>query len=100
VSARELTGHERELAREYIQAADAIKAWGEVRTKARDQLAASLGEEVGTVDGAVAVTVSRTTPSSFNLTRFAKDHPALVTAYTEPASTPRVTLHPHKGIPW
>ena len=97
---RELTEHERELAREYVRAADAIKAWGEIRTKCRDQLAASLGEEAGTVDGALAITVSRTTPSRFNQSRFSKDHPALVVAYTEPATTPVITLHPHKGIPW
>jgi hypothetical protein len=97
---RELTQHERELAREYIQAADAIKAWGEIRMKCRDQLAASLGDEEGTVDGVSAITVSRSTPKRFNQTRFAQDHPALVVAYMELAATPVVTLHPHKGILW
>lgn len=100
MTAREMTEHELELAREYVRAADAIRQWGEVKVKCRDQLAASLGDDDGTVDGVAAITVVRTTPSRFNLSRFSKDHAALVVAYTDQSSTPVVTIRPHKGFPW
>jgi hypothetical protein len=100
MSERELTEHEQELAREYVQAADAIRSWGEIKNKCRDQLAASLGEDVGTVGGVVAITVSRTRPHRFNLSRFSRDHEALTAQYTEAATTPTVKIIPHKGVPW
>lgn len=98
MSARELTHHEIELARQYMEAANAIRLLNETRVKARDQLTASLGEDDGLIDGVVALTVSRVRPVVFNTERFNHDHPVLFAQYREPAPTPRVTLITHKGL--
>lgn len=90
---RELTPAELALAREFVEASDNAKHWAEVRQKLRDQLAASVDEDEGTVNGDTAVTVSRVHPRLFNSARFRTDHPALYASYVEPTEDARVTVH-------
>lgn len=69
-----------------LKAVDAqIRALNETRASLQDDIKQALGDnEIGLVDGHVAVTWKRNAKTRyFNKTAMAKDHPALVDEYTE-----------------
>jgi hypothetical protein len=104
MTGRALTEHELNLCRTYINTGKLITELNAERVKARDQLAASLGEDAGLVCGQKAAYVRRTRPVRFNALRFKADHPALFASYCEPADIPVATLHIRPGLvpvePW
>lgn len=98
VEGRELTYHEIKLLVEYVDRGDRIDALEEERVKLRDQLAASLGTDVGLIAGNVAVTVTRTHPSRLDAKRLKAEHATLYETYLKPAENESVTLRPRRDV--
>lgn len=94
---RELTEHEVRLLLDYIEAVSVRDNFEELRVKARDQLAASLGEDKGLYRGKPAVTVNRSTPSLFDTAKFKAEHELLYDQYVHPTQE-RASLYVHKGV--
>lgn len=95
---RELTDHERELLHSYVEAVDAVQLWEEARVKARDQLAASLGDLAGFVGDEMAVHVGRSRPRRFDSVRFKKDHALLYEQYRKEADNETVVLYVRQDV--
>lgn len=98
MSAFELAGNDRELARLFLRTRREIAYLAEVRIKARDQLLATLGDSDGLVYGQVALSVTRVQPVRFNANRFKADHGGLYAAYLDLSPDWVTTLRTHPGL--
>lgn len=95
---RELTVHEIQLLNDYVRCRAEIAALTERADKARDQLAASLGEYPGLISGRVAVTVTRTFVERFDIAAYRAANPHQYRTFMRPATHPTVKLNPRRAV--
>jgi hypothetical protein len=92
---RELHDEEIELLHVVVEMREQIKILEEVEKKHREQLIASMdGYTHGLINDTHVVTISRSRPERFNVSRFRQEHELLAQQYTTQAESDTVRVLP------